>query len=88
MNRTHYIITVIGERESDIFEIYEWVPDQHTHIIVRASHDRILANNETTSEQLARASVAGNHQIQLPAITGKRKKRTADLEVKFSRIRI
>ena len=88
MNRTHYIITVIGERESDIFEIYEWVPDQHTHIIVRASHDRILEDNETISEQLTRASVAGNHQIQLPAITEKRKKRIADLEVKFSRIRI
>ena len=41
------VITVIGDRESDIFEMYNRVPDQHTHIIVRASHDRVLSDKET-----------------------------------------
>ena len=81
-------ITIVGDRESDIFEIYDRVPDKHTHIIVRASHDRILANKETISERLSRSSVAGKHRIELPAITGKRKKRTACLEVKFCTINL
>lgn len=79
-------ITIVGDRESDIFEIYDRVPDQHTHLIVRASHDRILADKETISERLSRSNVAGKHKIELPAITGKRKKRTANLEVKFCTI--
>ncbi len=82
------VITIIGDRESDILEMYDRVPDQHTHLIVRASHDRVLEDKERISERLAAASVAGNYKLELPAITRKRKKRTADLEVKFCSIKL
>lgn len=80
------MITVIGDRESDIFEIFERIPDEKTHLIVRASHDRILESKEKISELLAHTAVIGTHTIELPAITGKRKARTATLSIKYAPI--
>ena len=68
------MITVIGDRESDIFEIFERVPDDKTHLIVRASHDRKLETGEKISELLKNTPIMGTHEIELPAITGKRKR--------------
>jgi hypothetical protein len=82
------ILTVIGDRESDIFELFERVPDEKTHLIVRASHDRKLATDEKISERLANGSVMGTHEVELPAITGKRQARTANLEIKYTQLEL
>jgi hypothetical protein len=79
-------MTVIGDRESDIFEIFERVPDARTHLIVRASHDRILDTDEKMSELLENTKTIGTHEIELPAITGKRKARIAKLAIKYTPI--
>jgi hypothetical protein len=59
------MITVVGDRESDIFEIFERIPDQKTHLIVRASHDRKLADGEKISEFLAHEVYMGTHELRL-----------------------
>lgn len=82
------MITVIGDRESDIFEIFERVPDERIHLIVRASHDRILDTDEKISELLTNTKTMGTHEIELPAITGKRKARIATLAIKYTPISI
>ena len=78
------MITVVGDRESDIFEIFQRVPDERMHLIVRASHDRNLATAEKISKLLLNTNTAGTHEIKLQAITGKRKARQATLEVKYT----
>ena len=80
------MITVVGDRESDIFEVFERVPDEKTHLIVRASHDRVLETEEKISEVLARTMVAGTYAIELSKITGKRKARLATLAIKYTPI--
>jgi hypothetical protein len=80
------MITVVGDRECDIYEFFERVPDKRTHRIVRASHHRILATDEKISERLENTKSAGTHQVELPAITGKRKARTATLSIKYTPI--
>ena len=80
------MITVIGDRESDILEVFERVPDKKTHLIVRASHDRNLNTDEKISELLENTIIIGTHKIDLPAITGKRKARTATLAIKYTPI--
>ena len=80
------MITVVGDRESDILEIFERVPDDRTHLIVRASHDRILETKEKISELLENTDVSGTHSIELPKITHQRKARTATLAIKHTPI--
>lgn len=78
------MITVIGDRESDIFDVFHRVPDEKTHLIVRASHDRRLATDEKISDCLSKIKPAGTHDIELPAITGQRKARHATLAIKYT----
>ena len=78
------MITVVGDRESDIFEMFERIPDARTHLIVRASHDRNLATDEKISYVLENTKIAGTHEIKLPAITGKRKARRATLSIRYT----
>ncbi len=80
------VITVIGDRESDISDLFQRIPDERTHLIVRASHDRNLTSNEKLSEHLEEVEEAGQYEIDLPAITGKRKSRQATLTIKYSTI--
>ena len=80
------MITVVGDRESDILEIFERVPDSKTHLIVRASHDRILETDEKISELLENTIVCGMHSIELPRISNQRKARVATLAIKHTPI--
>ena len=40
---TAALVTVIADREADIYELFARVPDEHTHVLVRAARDRALA---------------------------------------------
>jgi hypothetical protein len=80
------MITVIGDRENDLLEVFEQVPDKRTHLIVRAAKDRMLETEEKISEVLVSLKRMGTYEIELPAITGKRKARKATLEIKYTPI--
>ncbi|MFP6833825.1 MAG: IS4 family transposase [Porticoccaceae bacterium] len=81
-------ITVIGDRESDIYELFDRTPNEDLHLIVRSRHNRGLTTGESIDEHMMRVSPAGRYEIHLPAITGVRKARNATIEVKYSSIEI
>lgn len=88
-NITHAkVITIIGDRESDIYELFDRTPDIKTHLIVRAQHNRGLSNGLHIDTHMQKVSSCGNYVIELPAITGKRKSRKAQIEIKYSEIEI
>jgi hypothetical protein len=41
---TAALVTLITDREGDIYELFARVPDEQTHVLVRAEHDRALAD--------------------------------------------
>lgn len=74
-------VTVVADRESDIFELFALRPER-TDLVVRAAHDRSLAGGGALFAALDGAPVAGKAELDLAAKPG-RKRRTAKLEARF-----
>ncbi len=82
-------VTVVADREGDIFEMFALRP-AGIDLVVRAGQDRQLAGEAGKECLFAKAAAlpcAGTTTVDLPAAAG-RKARQARLEVRFDRIRI
>ena len=77
------MMTIIGDRESDIYEEFVVVPDQRTHILVRSRSDRNLSDKGRLYARLASIIPQGNSVVQVSS-TKKRKARNAQMEISFS----
>jgi hypothetical protein len=82
------MVTVIDDREGDIYEKWARLPDERTHILTRASRDRSLADGGRLFAALPQMPEAHRFTLDLPAQPGKRGARTACMAVRFGRIRI
>jgi len=82
------LLTVLDDREGDIYEKWARLPDERTHLLTRASRDRNLADGGRLFATMARLPEAHRFTLDLPARPGKRGARTAHLAVRFGRIRI
>jgi hypothetical protein len=76
-------ITIIQDREGDIFDQFCLIPDQRTHLIVRSRNDRNLADGGKLYARLKSAAVLGSYTVNIPGdIRRRRKKGTAKVTVK------
>lgn len=74
-------VTVIADRESDIFEAFALRPEG-VDLLVRAAHDRRLEGGEGLFATIDAAPAAGQAELDLPAKPG-RKQRRARMEARF-----
>ncbi len=74
-------VTVIADRESDIFEAFALRPER-VELLVRAAHDRSLEDGRALFGAIDAAPAAGQAELDLPAKPG-RKRRTARIEARF-----
>lgn len=82
-------VIIVQDREADIYEQFCLIPDEHTHLLVRAKSNRVLADKTRLFQHLSDQPQAGQYQIMLEG--DKRRsveKRTATLEVRFTKITI
>jgi Transposase DDE domain len=82
------MVTVIDDREGDIYEKWARLPDERTQLLTRASRDRSLADGGRLFAGLAGLPEAHRFTLELTARPGKRGARTAQMAVRFGRIRI
>jgi len=82
------MVTVIDDREGDIYEKWARLPDQRSHLLTRASRDRSLANGSRLFTALGHMPEVHRFTLDLPARPGKRGARTAQMAVRFGPIRI
>src|SRR5947208_14738397 len=81
------MVTVLGDRESDIFALYANAAEQHFHVVARSMHDRKLADGigfYAASEVMA---VVDERAIVLPA-RAQRAERVAVLELRFGAVNL
>lgn len=74
-------VTVIADRESDIFEAFALRPEG-AELLVRAAHDRSLEDGRALFAAIDAAPVAGRAALEVPAKPG-RKRRTARMEARI-----
>ncbi len=79
------MVTIIADRESDIYEEWARLPDGYTHLLTRAAQDRCLADGSKLFTTLPEFAEAHRFELELPARPGKRKARQAHLAVRLRR---
>jgi hypothetical protein len=82
-------ITVISDRESDIYEHFARHPP-NVHLIVRASQDRSIGSEEEDRLLFSFTDTlpeAGRLEVKIPAAPG-RKERSAQLAIRFSAVEL
>jgi len=81
-------ITVIADRESDIFEQLALVPDEKTHLLIRSNHNRSLYDRpEKLLEYLSSLPVIGTTSIMIKN-SRTRVSRNAEMELKYGSVKI
>ena len=82
-------VTIIADREADIYEEFMKVPDGKTHLLIRATQNRVLADqDDKLFEYLGGQSVTGTYTLEIPKGHCKRKARTAEIEVRFCPVKL
>jgi hypothetical protein len=82
-------VTFIGDRENDIYEFFDRIPNEKTHIITRVRVDRCLKIGEKLYEHLDKQKEAGKIIVTIPReIRRGREERKAVLLIKYCEIEI
>jgi DDE family transposase len=77
------LVTIVADREADIYELFARLPDERTHILIRAEYDRALGERGgRLFAAIARQSEAGRLEFELEGRPG-RSARRVTLAVRF-----
>lgn len=82
-------ITFIMDREGDIYEVMEAIPDSHTDIVIRSHHDRHVIHRDKlikTSEYLNNLPIRG--QLTIPLQSHKRCGERIQANIRFGKVSI
>lgn len=82
------MVTVLDDREADIYEKWDRLPDASTHLLTRASRDRALADGDRLFATLAKLPQGHRFTLDVQERPRKRAARQAIMGVRFGRVRI
>lgn len=81
-------LTIVGDRESDIYEEMVMVPDSQTNLLIRLTHNRRLYDNdELLFDVLSHSSKKTEFSLELKS-NPKRQNRIAKIEVRYVKVKI
>jgi len=82
------LLTIIADRESDIYEEWYRIPDEKTHLLTRACYDRRLSNGALLSEHIASLPALWVALLPVRERDKRRSAHTAKVEMRFSEVEI
>ena len=82
------MVTVIADRESDIFAAWARVPEPGFHLIARAMHDRRVAGGGRLSDAASAMPFRATRAVALPERERKRSARAATLSLRFGAVEL
>lgn len=78
-------MTLVGDRENDIYEYFAEAPDERTDVLVRSSWDRRLAGGRLLSEELEGVGWHSGFDLEIKG-NRKRTARTARMNIKWATV--
>jgi hypothetical protein len=82
-------VIIVQDREGDIYEQFATIPDENTHLLIRAKSDRSLPEGRKLFNKVSTCPVKGNYTLEIEGDKRKgQKKRTAQMEVRFTEVEI
>lgn len=83
------IITMIGDREADVYEEFARVPDERTHLLIRSCQNRCLKDGGNLNERLAEQKISAEYELEIEADKRVgRERRVAQIEVRYVEVEI
>lgn len=83
------MVIIVEDREGDIYEQFATIPDERTHLLIRAKSDRSLPEGIKLFSKVNACDVAGTYQLEIEGDKRKgQRKRTAQMEVRFTEVEI
>jgi len=82
------MVTVVADRESDIFAEWATLPGPNFHLITRSMHDRRLVNGNGLYAAAERFAFTTQRHVALPTRAGKRQARLAKLTLRFGKVEL
>jgi hypothetical protein len=82
------MVTVVDDREADIYPKWALVPETGFHLLTRAMSDRLLAGGGTLFSAAVQFPVSAKRTIDLPARQPAHAGRTAVVELRFGQVEI
>jgi hypothetical protein len=77
----------IADREADVYELFFHAYESNTDLLIRARHNRSLANGSHLWDSIAEQPVAATVSLDVPDKSGK-KKLKVDVEVRYHQVEI
>jgi len=88
LNQAETVI-IIQDREGDIYEQFARIPDEKTHLIIRAKSNRALPEGKRLFDKVRSCPVAGTYSLQIDGDKRKnQKRRIAPMELRFTEVEI
>jgi hypothetical protein len=81
-------VTLIADRESDIYREWAQLPDERFHLIIRAAQDRALSDGARLFAAASAWPVAGRRKVTVAVREQNGVKRTAHVELRFGPVSI
>lgn len=81
-------LTIIADRESDIYEEWDRIPDKKTYMITRCCRDRKLSTGMMLYDYVKSLELCGLYEFEVKKRVGKRSAHTARMEIRFSEVEI
>ena len=82
-------ITIIADRESDIYDLLAIVPDQKVHLLIRSNTNRLIEEGGTLVDYLNSLPVMHHYNLMVRGDVRKSiEKRTATMELKWGKVAV
>ncbi len=80
-------MVIVQDREGDIYEQFAVIPDKQTDLLIRARTNRVLKDKTKLFSCLSASEAKGSYELTVDAKQN-RKKRTAQIEIRYKEIEI